>query len=125
MGYRIVSSDAPAVPDYLTNDDEYRSIIEAVGPYTMTSPARIAAVVDGVRHVSRRGIRGAIVECGVWRGGSSMAAAMALQQEGDIRDIYLFDTFGGMTAPTGADVDFRGLDARDQFAPDHDGTDKG
>lgn len=122
LRHRIVSKDAP--PHYLMSDDAYRSIIETVAPYTMTSPERIAAVVDAVRYVSRRRIEGAIVECGVWRGGSAMAAALALQQEGDIRDLHLFDTFEGMTAPTEADVNFRGLDARDQFVARSGGTDK-
>lgn len=37
------------------------------------------------------------MECGVWRGGSMMAAARVLQAVGDtIRDRYLFDTFTGL-----------------------------
>lgn len=81
------------------------AIIARVHPrYTMTSPERIASLVEAVRYVERAGISGAIVECGVWRGGSSMAIALALVEAGSRdRDLYLFDTFGGMTEPEAVD----------------------
>ena len=80
------------------------AIINQVRPYTMTSPERIAALCDAVEYVARCGISGAFVECGVWRGGSCMAAALTLLRLGkaDV-DLYLFDTFAGMPAPTEAD----------------------
>ena len=74
-----------------------------VAPYTMTSPERIVAVADACRYIARRRIRGDLVECGVWRGGSSMAAALTLLEARDVRDLYLFDTFAGMTEPTAED----------------------
>src|SRR5436190_1815330 len=76
-----------------------------VGPYTMTTPARIYALVRAVEYISARGIPGALVECGVWRGGSMMAVALTLLRLGiSDRDLYLFDTFAGMTAPSEEDV---------------------
>ena len=45
-----------------------------------------------------------------------MAAALTLLEIGDIRDIYLFDTFAGMTEPTDVDVDYVGNSARPRFA---------
>jgi hypothetical protein len=75
-----------------------------VKPYTMTSPARVWAVLQAVRYVHARGITGDFVECGVWRGGSSMAAAMAFMLAGDTgRTLHLFDTFAGMNRPTDDD----------------------
>ena len=48
---------------------------------------------------------GAVVECGVWKGGSMMAAALTLLRLGDTeRDLYLYDTFEGMRRPTDEDV---------------------
>ena len=45
-----------------------------------------------------------------------MAAALRLQQLGvQDRDLYLFDTFEGMTDPTDADRDHRGRSAADMF----------
>jgi hypothetical protein len=81
-----------------------RQIMLDVKPYTMTSWERLWALVQAVRHVDARGIPGAFVECGVWRGGSSMAAALAFTLVGDTtRDMYLFDTFSGMNRPTDDD----------------------
>jgi O-methyltransferase len=85
-------------------DATTKQIIEQVSPYTMVSPERISSVIESVRYVVRADIPGAIVECGVWRGGSMMAAALALLDAGVTdRDLYLFDTFEGMTAPTEVD----------------------
>jgi len=93
-------------------DDDDRATVRAVEPYTMTSPERIVAVCDAVRYVCRHGIDGAIVECGVWRGGSMRAAARTLLSLGVTdRDLFLYDTFEGMTEPTPADVDRHGRSA--------------
>ena len=88
------------------------AIVQRVRPYTMTSPERIASLVQSVRYASKAEIPGSIVECGVWRGGSMMAVALTLMGLGrqDV-DLYLFDTYEGMTAPTEHDVDFRGRTA--------------
>lgn len=74
-------------------------------PYSMTSPARLLAVVDAVRYCTTRGVPGAFAECGVWRGGSVLAMVLTLQELSvTTREIYLYDTFEGMTQPTEADV---------------------
>ncbi len=76
-----------------------------VARYTMTSPERIAAVCDAVRYVLNAGIAGDYVECGVWRGGSSMAAALTFLAQGSSdRRLHLFDTFTGMSAPSEHDL---------------------
>lgn len=91
----------PALPDV---SPAANAVIQRVRPFTMTSPERIAALCGAVEYVVRCGIPGAFVECGVWRGGSSMAAALTLQQLGKTDlDLYLFDTFAGMPPPTDAD----------------------
>ena len=43
-------------------DSEIKEILQAVQPYTMTSPERIVSLVDAVQHVIRHDIRGDIVE---------------------------------------------------------------
>jgi O-methyltransferase len=84
---------------------EDAAIVERARPLTMTSTERLVALVDAVRHCERRGLPGAFVECGVWRGGSILAMILTLQALGRAeRDIYLFDTFEGMTEPTERDV---------------------
>jgi hypothetical protein len=56
------------------------------------------------QYVAINEVRGALVECGVWRGGSMMALALALLQSACAdRPLYLFDTFSGMTEPSAQD----------------------
>ncbi len=103
-GEQVLDIDTLAVlrRDFST---EERAIIERVQPYTMTSEERIVSLTRAVQYVVDAGIPGAIVECGVWRGGSMMAAALALQDAAEVdRELYLYDTFEGMTAPTSEDV---------------------
>jgi hypothetical protein len=75
-----------------------------VWPFTMTNLDRFISLVRAVEYISANRIPGSVVECGVWRGGSAMAIALTLKRLGDFRDLYLFDTFQGMTAPTAADT---------------------
>jgi hypothetical protein len=89
-------------------------ICRRVAPYTMTTPPRIYSLIRAVEYLSKRDVPGAFVECGVWRGGSMMAAAMALLGQGITdRELYLFDTFSGMTAPTDVDLKPSGERAAD------------
>lgn len=98
-------------------DERTAQTIDAVRPYTMTSDLRIAALCDAVRYVVNARIHGDIVECGVWKGGSMMAAARTLIESGDrTRHLHLFDTFEGMTAPTDEDVAVTGESASDLMA---------
>jgi O-methyltransferase len=100
-------------PDFSATNIE---ICEAVKPYTMTSPERINALIDAVRYVVANRIDGAMVECGVWKGGSSMAMMLTLNELMDAnRDLYLYDTFSGMSAPSDADVSIGGRRAHEKF----------
>lgn len=90
----------------------------------MTSPERAFALIQAVKYVVRANVPGSIVECGVWRGGSMMAVAYALQALGACdRDLYLFDTFEGMARPTDADIAYTGTNAETEFELKKTGTD--
>lgn len=111
-----------AVPPDFTPDQV--ALVQAVRPYTMTSPERIVALAGAVRWLVEEKVAGAVVECGVWRGGSMMAVARTLREAGaEDRELYLFDTFEGMTAPTAVDRDFRGRSAAARFRRTRRGTD--
>lgn len=117
-GYEVIRFDPEL--DYddfdLRAEAEELGIMQRVGPYTMTSRSRISALCRAVEFVVQHDIPGDIVECGVWKGGSMMAAALRLQQLGDQqRKIYLYDTFEGMTAPTVVDEDNRGRSATERM----------
>jgi O-methyltransferase len=86
-------------------EPDFKRLYESCRNETMTSLERMHALWAAVRHIHKSGIHGAIVECGVWRGGSMMLAARALLELGDAsRELWLYDTYQGMTEPTVADV---------------------
>ena len=98
-------------PDFADSD---RKLIRSVRPYTMTSPERLFALIEATRYIVRNDIPGAFVECGVWRGGSVMAILSVLAQENSTeRELYLYDTFSGMTPPSEKDVSIDGTPASD------------
>jgi hypothetical protein len=87
---------------------EVKRIIERTSPYTKTPSVRVVALCHSVGYVVANEIPGAIVECGLWRGGSLMAAALHLEDLGATdRPLYGFDTFAGMTSPTVEDGEFQ------------------
>jgi hypothetical protein len=97
LGYDLVRRDY----EFGRNDLD---IMRKVSDYTMTGPERLFGVITAVRYLVANKITGDFVECGVWRGGSTMTAALTLMELGDrTRDIYLFDTFAGMSPPTEKD----------------------
>jgi hypothetical protein len=115
LGYEVV----PYVPEQPLPSDFSRDeveIIRAVRPYTMTSPERLASLIEAVKYLEHSRIAGSIVECGVWRGGSMMAAALTLLRlRAPTRDLHLFDTFEGMPKPGTEDVDIEGNAAAAEF----------
>jgi O-methyltransferase len=126
-GYKLVNADrlgkqpkprggpAGGVPGHY--DDEVKAIIRAVRPRTMTAHEKIHALVLATRYIVDHEIPGAIVECGVWRGGSMQAVARALLARGITdRDLHLFDTFEGMTEPTAEDRAMDGTPAAELLA---------
>jgi hypothetical protein len=97
LGYELSRLDTQFGEDQL-------NIIRAVREFTMTGPERLTGLIEAVKYVHANGIEGDLVECGVWRGGSMMAAALTLLKCGDSsRRLHLFDTFEGMPAPTDRD----------------------
>lgn len=80
-------------------------------PFTMAPPTVVLNAIRAAESIAVRGIPGAVVECGVWRGGASMAMALRLQSLGQARDFFLYDTFDGMSEPTADDTDPAGLPA--------------
>ncbi len=88
--------------------------IRKVQTETMTSPERIFGLVEATKYIVANNIPGDIVECGVWRGGSVMAIIHVLEEMHSAdKSIYLYDTFDGMTEPTGEDVSVHGGSAKD------------
>lgn len=117
-GYEIRKKKHAPIVEMAPQD---REMIAQARPYTMTSEAGLWATLTSIRHVVRNRIGGAFVECGVWRGGQAMLAAMALKAEGELRPIWLFDTFAGMTIPAEFDVGTVSAPATEVFAERRNG----
>ena len=99
LGFDISLADDSLV------EPEFQDILAKCRPFTMASRERLYAVFQAVRYIVRNDIPGDIVECGVWRGGACMVAALGLMSAGDTtRRLWLYDTFAGMTVPTEKDT---------------------
>lgn len=88
----------------------YRQSVEC----TASSVERLYAMYAAIKYLVEADVPGDIVECGVWRGGNCMLAALTLDLLGEgAREVWLYDTFSGMTEPTPRDRDVYGESAMD------------
>jgi O-methyltransferase len=90
-------------------------VTRRVAPFTMITPAGLADLWRLTRRIEQRRIGGAIVQCGVWRGGS--AALMAHASRASARRVWLFDSFEGFPSPGPEDGANGGIAAGDWAAP--------
>jgi len=95
----------PADPNFRKDfDPDFVRLLSLVRPFTMTSPERLYGLREAVSYVLREGIPGDLVECGVWRGGSSMLIAELLAEQSDAhRRLWMYDTYEGMSEPSPED----------------------
>ncbi len=93
-------------------DTAFMAIYNQVRPFTMTTVERCYALYYAVQYTVKNNIPGDFVECGVWRGGSSMMILKTLLSLG-VRDrkLYMYDTYEGMSMPTALD----GFEANDTW----------
>lgn len=112
-GYEIVKTKGNKFPDF---DNAFNPIYEKAKHATMTSPERMYSLYKAIQYISDNKIEGDVVECGVWRGGSSMMAAMTLLKQNDTsRQLYMYDTYEGMSDPTDKDVSFDSQSAKENW----------
>jgi hypothetical protein len=110
--YEQIRQQKMNLPDLALEDPEFLKVLASSRPFTLTSEERMYALYTAVKYIVTANIAGDFVECGVWRGGSCMNMALTLMQCGKCdRDLYLFDTYEGMTPPEGVDVDLLGRPA--------------
>lgn len=89
----------------------FEEIYKISAPYTMTSLNRMRRLNESVNYVNEKNIEGDFVECGVFKGGSAMNMALSQMNFNNFRNIYLYDTFSGMTTEGEFDVNFEGESA--------------
>lgn len=102
FGYMIVPASEASSESIM--NEEIGDIFEKCKKFTMTPKERIYALHKAVEYIVRSKIPGDFVECGVWKGGSSMVIAYTLLKMNEAsRKIYLYDTFKGMAKPSKED----------------------
>ncbi len=114
-GFRLIKRGQLLYGDPVPNEleKEFLDLYQQCKPYTMTSVERLYAAHQATKYVAVNQIEGAIVECGVWKGGSTMMMVKTLMQAGITdRDVYLYDTYEGMPEPTEKDKDLSGTSAQ-------------
>jgi hypothetical protein len=85
---------------------EFSALYRQIRPYTMCSNARLRALYHSVKYIVGNDVDGELVECGCARGGSAALMALTMNNLGCQRDLWLFDTFAGLPAPTPNDADY-------------------
>lgn len=78
-------------------------LFNKVYPYTMSGYKRLSNVYQLANAIEKKNIKGAFVECGVWKGGCSAIMAYIAKKTGSNRKIWLFDSFEGLPEPTKED----------------------
>lgn len=82
---------------------------------TMVGLPRMVSNVLATKYILDNTISGDFVECGVWKGGSILLVKMILEEYKSNKNVWLFDTFKGMTEPTEIDRSPRGILAIEKF----------
>ncbi len=96
----------------IEQDKKFLDLYKKVKDLTLVPIERCYSLYQTVNYIIKNNIEGDLVECGVWKGGSSMLMAYTLLEAGiSNRKIYLYDTFEGMTKPGEMD----GEEEKDQW----------
>jgi O-methyltransferase len=71
--------------------------------YSMVPSNRLKVLYDLSKKINREYIKGDIVECGVYNGGSAAIMMVPQSHSPENRSIWLFDSFEGLPPPTESD----------------------
>ncbi|MDB4187699.1 TylF/MycF family methyltransferase [Flavobacteriaceae bacterium] len=82
---------------------------------TMIGKQRMFSNILIAKYIVENQLEGDFVECGVWRGGSTLLVKMIFEEYGNNSKVWLFDTFKGMTEPTDDDINIAGQSAKDKY----------
>lgn len=113
FGYEIIAFNKDGIPKDMA-DDTFRRIYNRCREYSICSVAAMFALYKSIEYIVKNNIEGDFVECGVYRGGSAMFMALTLEHFNQTgRNIYLYDTFEGMSPPSDNDISINGDHAKD------------
>jgi len=93
-------------------EKKFFSCFDKCQKYSKLSIERMYAIYKAVLYINKSNTPGALVECGIWKGGSAMMMALTLKRlEKENKKIYLYDTYEGMAKPGKQDISFSGKKA--------------
>lgn len=98
--FATLTYPAPQIPA-----EQVQAILATVAPHSMVHTSGVEFFLNESVRVVRDGIPGAIVECGVWRGGAALACLLAQRAAfGRVeRPVFLLDSFEGLPPVTAKD----------------------
>lgn len=85
-----------ASPGSLVDAPRRWALLGTVRSHTLVSKSKLSRLYSLARRIERNAIPGAIVECGVYKGGSAALLAAASRRS---RPVWLFDSFKGLPPP--------------------------
>ncbi len=93
-----VSDEGPIQESGTLTEAQMGAILETVKPLTMVHESGVRFAMEQTVALIGRKIPGVIVECGVWRGGSSIAMLLAQREAfGHVeRSVHMLDSFEGL-----------------------------
>jgi O-methyltransferase len=118
MGYEIKKTPLSLAPGYekiessyssyapWSTDNKFREIYDIIYPYTMVDIYRCYEIWHLISQISK--VDGAIIEIGVWKGGTAGIICKKVEIEGLNKKIYLADTFKGVAKASDKDKRYRG-----------------
>lgn len=109
--FRYVSKTSPR--DWF-NLERY-ILFHKILPFTQVTYFRLSNTYELARIIEKKRIKGAFVECGVWKGGCVAIMAYLADKVKSNRKIWLFDSFEGMPEATIFDGDKAKRLSKNQF----------
>ena len=93
----------PSRPDSFFDALRTLRLIHSLRDYTAVLPTRLGTLHRLARDIDQHSVRGDVVECGVYNGGSAALMASVCTRSPMDRKIWLFDSFEGLPQPTERD----------------------
>lgn len=81
-------------------DENFRVLYKKYQSYSMIHWPGLYTAYRAAEHIRNHDITGAVVECGVWKGGCTAIMAEILKGMNVVPEFYLYDTYEGMSEPT-------------------------
>lgn len=118
LGYEIKKAPLPIGPGYekiestystyapWSTDIEFKEVYDIIYPYTMVDIYRCYELWHLISQISK--IEGAMIEIGVWKGGTAGIICKRAKLDGLNKSIYLADTFTGVAKASDKDERYKG-----------------